>query len=106
MDDWGKFNETSLPEKDFYNILNIEGITDGDFRHIKRVWEDFEMQNKDYSHDLHQRDKFLLADVLENFQNLCYNICELDAAHFLTVPWLAWQAAVKDKSRIRTINGY
>ena len=65
------------------------------------------MQNKDYSHDLHdQRDKFFLADVLENFQNLCYNICEFDTARFLTVPWLAWQAAVKDKSRIRTINGY
>ena len=28
MDDWGKFNETSLPEKeDFYSHLNMEDIT-------------------------------------------------------------------------------
>ena len=29
MDDWKKFNETSLPEKDdFYSHLNMEDITD------------------------------------------------------------------------------
>ena len=31
MDDWEKFNETSLPEKeDFYSHLNMEDITDTD----------------------------------------------------------------------------
>ena len=29
MDDWEKFNETTLPEKDeFYSNLNMEDITD------------------------------------------------------------------------------
>ena len=38
MDDWEKFNETSLPEKeDFYIHLNLEDITDADSVHIKRV---------------------------------------------------------------------
>ena len=31
MDNWEKFNETMLLEKeDFYNYLNMEDITDGD----------------------------------------------------------------------------
>ena len=32
MDDWEKFNET-LPE-DFYSHVNVENITDADFRRI------------------------------------------------------------------------
>ena len=42
MDDWKKFNETPLPEKeDFYNDLNMEDITDADYAHAKRVSKDF-----------------------------------------------------------------
>ena len=26
MDEWGKFNETTLPEKEFYSNLNMEDI--------------------------------------------------------------------------------
>ena len=45
MDDWEKFNETSLPEKeDFYSHLNIEDITDSDCDHTKRVYKDFEIK--------------------------------------------------------------
>ena len=36
MDDWEKFNETSLHEKeDFYSHLNIENITDTEYTHKK-----------------------------------------------------------------------
>ena len=36
MDDWEKFNETSLPEKkDFYSQLNMEDITDA-FKHTQK----------------------------------------------------------------------
>ena len=36
MDSWGRFDETSLPNKeDFYSSLNIEEITDIDYRHAK-----------------------------------------------------------------------
>ena len=46
MDDWEKFNETSLPEKeDFYSHLNMEGITDIDHAYAKRVCKDFEIKN-------------------------------------------------------------
>ena len=38
MDNWEKFNETSLPEKEgFYSYMNIEDITDVDYTHEKRV---------------------------------------------------------------------
>ena len=38
MDDWERFNEISLPEKDdFYSHLNMENITDADYTHAKRV---------------------------------------------------------------------
>ena len=47
-------------------------------------------------HDLHiQSDTSLLADVFENFRNICAKIFELDTAKFLSAPGLAWQAALK-----------
>ena len=43
MDDWEKFNETSLPEKeDTYSHLHMEDITDADYAHAKRDCKDFE----------------------------------------------------------------
>ena len=40
MDSWKRFDETSLPDKEgFYRILNIEDITDVDYRHAKRVFK-------------------------------------------------------------------
>ena len=46
MDDWEKFNETSLPWKeDFYSHLNAKDITDADYAHAKRVYKDFEIKN-------------------------------------------------------------
>ena len=45
MDDWKKFSKTSLPKKeDFCSSLNMEDITDADYRHLKRVWKDFEIK--------------------------------------------------------------
>ena len=91
MDNWEKFNETSLPEKeDFYNHLNMEDITDGDYTHTKRVCEDFEIEDLGEYHDLYvQSDTLLLADVFENFRNMCINIYELNAAKLLLAPGLA-----------------
>ena len=36
MNDWKKFNETWLPEKeDFFSHLNMENITDADYTHVE-----------------------------------------------------------------------
>ena len=54
MDDWEKFNEASLLEKeDFYINLNIEDITDADYDHVKRVCKDFEIKHLEEYHHLH-----------------------------------------------------
>ena len=47
VDDWEKFNETTLPEKkkkEIYSYLNMEEITDADYMHGKRVCKDFEIK--------------------------------------------------------------
>ena len=52
MNDWKRFSETLLPEKeDFYSSLNMKDFTDADYRHAKRVWEDFEIKNVGKYHD-------------------------------------------------------
>ena len=42
-----------------------------------------------------QSDTLLLADVLENFRNMCIKVYKLDPAHFLSTPGLTWQACLK-----------
>ena len=37
----------------------------------------------------------LLPDVFENFRNACLSNYELDPAHFVSLPGLAWQACLK-----------
>ena len=96
-DDWLKFNETSLPRKeDFYSRLNMEDITDADYVHAENVRTDFEITDLGEYHDVYiQSNTLLLADVLENFRNMCLKIYELDPARFLSAPELAWQATFK-----------
>ena len=92
MDDWEKFNETSLPKKeDFYIHLNMKDITDTDYVHAKRVCKEFEIRNLGEYHDLYvQSDTLLLADVFENFRKMCLKIYKLDPVKFLSAPRLAY----------------
>ena len=97
MDNWERFNETSLPNKEsFYSNLNMENIEDSGYRHGNNVFKIFELKNLGEYHDLYvQSDTLLLADVFENFRNKCLEVYELDPAHFLSLPGLAWQACLK-----------
>ena len=97
MDSWGRFNETSFPDKEaFYSNLNMEHITDVDHRHAKRVFKSLNNKNLGDYHDLYvQSDTLLLADVLENFRSMCIKVYELNPAHFLSAPTLVWQACLK-----------
>ena len=97
MDEWGNFNETTLPEKEkFYSNLNIEDIIDPDYMHVKRVCKDFEMKNLGRYRDLYLKsDTLLLVNVLKNVANLCLKIYHLDPVKALSPPGLAWQAALK-----------
>ena len=97
MDNWERFNETSLPNKEsFYSNLNMENIEDIDYKHGNNVFKIFELNNLGEYHDLYvQSDTLLLADVFENFRNKCLEVYELNPAHFLSLPGLAWQACLK-----------
>ena len=62
----------------------------------KKVFKEFNNKNLVDYHDLYvESDTLLLADVFENFKNKCVEIYELDPAHFLSAPGLAWQACLK-----------
>ena len=60
MDDWEKFNETSLSEKEHvYSHLNMEDITDADYAHTKRFCKDFEIKHLGEYHDLYVQNETL-----------------------------------------------
>ena len=71
MDDWEKFNETSLSQKDITNVDNT---------HTKRVCKEFEKKLGEY-HGLYG-----------NFRNMFFKIFEIDPAKYSGLPW---QAALK-----------
>ena len=97
IDSWERFDETSLPDKEaFYSSLIIKDITDVDYRHAKKAFKNFNNKNLGDCYDLYvQSDTLLLADVFENFRNMCDNIFELDATYSLSPPELASQACLK-----------
>ena len=97
MDGWDKFNDTSIPNKEsFYSNLTMENITEMDYIHANNVFKTFKLNNLCDYHDLYvQSDTLLLADVFENFRKACIKTYELDPAHFISLPGLAWQAWLK-----------
>ena len=96
-DTWERFSEISLPSKeDFYSNLNMEDISDIDYGHANNVFKVFKLKNLGDYHNLYvQSDMLLLADVFNNFRDMCLKEYELDPAHFLSLPGLAWQARLK-----------
>ena len=92
-----RFNETKLPPKRaFYSRLSEKGITKGDYKHALNVWNVFNMKTfLDYHELYNETDVLLLADVFENFRDLCLKIYGLDPAHYFTAPGLAWDACLK-----------
>ena len=73
MDNWNKFNETSLPSKEeFYSNLNMSNISDKEYEYANKLWNTLNIKNLGEYHDLClQLDTELLADVFENFRKVC-----------------------------------
>ena len=97
MDSWNKFEEKQLPSKDeFYTKLNMSGISEKDYQHACKVWNEFVLKNMGDYHDLYlETDVILLANVFESFRKVCLDNYGLDPAHFYTAPGLAWKACLK-----------
>ena len=99
MDSWGRFDETSLPNKEaFQSELNLENIADKGYAHAQKVWEVFEIKNLGEYHDLYVHcDTLLLANMFENFRDKGIEIYGLDPAHFLSAPGLMVEEGIRGR---------
>ena len=97
MDSLERFKEDKIPSKEaFYSRLTGEGISDEGYERVKKVWNVFGMKTLQDYHDLYNvTDVLLLADVFENFRNICMENYKLDPVHYFTAPGLAWDACLK-----------
>ena len=86
-DTWERFSEISLASKeDFYSNLNMEDISDIDYRHDNNVFKVFKLENLGDYHDLYvQSDTLLLADVFNNFRDMYINEYELTRTSMASV---------------------
>ena len=69
MDNWGKFDETTLPPKEaFYSNLNLENISNEDYAHAQNVWEVFEIKNRSEYLDLYVQMHYCLQMCLKTLE--------------------------------------
>lgn len=72
IDCWDRYKESKLPDpKHFYNNLTSENISDEDYRHALKVWNEFKIKNLGEYTDLYLKcDVLLLCDVFEKFRSM------------------------------------
>ena len=97
MDNFDKFNETGLPPiNEFYSRLYDSNVDKKDYAHAQKVWSNFDKKNMGEYHDLYLKtDVILLADIFENFRDVCLKNYKLDPAWYYTSPGLSWDALQK-----------
>ena len=97
MDDIEKLKDTKPPKQEaFYSKLTGSGINNYNYRHVLNVWDTFKMKTfKEYLELYNISDVLLLADVFENFRNICLKNYGLDPVYYYTAPGLAWDAMLK-----------
>ena len=74
MDSFEQFQEPQLPPKDaFYSSLIEEDISEIDYTHAQRVFNNFDMTDLgDYHNFYLLTNVLLLADVFKNFKDMCF----------------------------------
>ena len=109
MNNVARFSETSLPPIEaFYSKLTDEEISQEQYQHACNVWRKFNIANLGEYHDLYMKsDVLLLADVFENFRDVCLSCYKLDPAHFYTSPGLSMDALLKlSKIKLELLTDY
>ena len=87
---------TPPPQQAFYSKLSGKGINNYNYNHVLNVWETFKMKSlKEYHEVYNITDVLLLADVFENFRDICLKNYGLDPVYYYTAPGLAWDAMLK-----------
>ena len=97
MDDIEKLKDTKPPpQKAFYSKLTGKGINNYNYQHVLKVWKTLKVKTlKDYHGHYNKTDVLLLADVFENFRDICLKNYGLDPVYYYTAPGLAWDAMLK-----------
>ena len=97
MDDIEKLKDKKPPpQKAFYSKLKGNGLSKDNYNHVLKVWETSNMKTlKDYLKFYNESDVLLLADVFENFRDICLKNYGLDPVYYYTAPGLAWDAMLK-----------
>ena len=84
------------PQKAFYSKLKGKGINNYNYQHVLNVWNTWKMKTfKEYLELYNETDVLLLADVFENFRDVCLKNYGLDPVYYFTAPGLAWDAMLK-----------
>ena len=96
MDSWDKFDEP-LPERDcFFNDLSDQELSENDYNRVVEIFNHFNLQTLGDLHDLYvKQDVLLLADVIENYREMCLTSYKLDPLHYPTAPSLSWDACLR-----------
>ena len=97
MDDIEKLKIKKPPTQEaFYSKLTGQGINNDNYQHVLKVWKTWKMKSfKDYLKLYNETDVLLLADVFENFRDVCLKNYGLDPVYYFTAPGLAWDACLK-----------
>ncbi len=97
VSDESKLKETQLPAKrEFYNDLQKQDISTGDYEHACRVFREMKMADIGEYSDLYLKtDVLLLADTFENFRVICLHDYKLDPLHFYSAPGLSFSAMLR-----------
>ena len=97
MDSIEKLKNTKPPPQEaFYSKLADKGINNYNYNHVLNVWKTWKMKTfKEYLELYNISDVLLLADVFENFRDICLKNYGLDPVYYYTAPGLAWDAMLK-----------
>jgi hypothetical protein len=93
------FDDTSLPRiEQFYSSLTKSGVSVEDYAHATLVWNTFNCKTMRDYHDLYLKiDVLLLADVWQNFRQLCIATSGLEPTNYISLPSYGFDSLFRQK---------
>jgi hypothetical protein len=87
-------HEKELPSiESFYSKLTNTNCSEDAYKQAQHVFKTFKCKSIMDYHNLYlTSDVLLLADIWDNFREVCYRIYQLDANYYYTSPGLSWDA--------------
>ena len=97
MDSWKRFNEKELPHIEHFHSMTKDANVDvADYKYAQKIFRHFKCENLGMFHDLYLlTDVILLACVFESFRDMAFSYYKLDPVHYMSLPGLAFDAALK-----------